>query len=57
MKGTFGMKTMIACALTALGAACAAKATVDGGEGGSYTLSLDNGILYATKQGLVISIR
>ena len=34
-----------------------AKVTVDGGKGGSYTLSLDNGILYATKRGLVISIR
>ena len=34
-----------------------AKVTVDGGKGGSYTLSLDRGILYATKRGLVISIR
>ena len=34
-----------------------AKATVDGGKGGSYTLSLESGILYATKRGLVISIR
>ena len=34
-----------------------AKATADGGKGGSYRLSLDSGILYATKRGLVISIR
>lgn len=34
-----------------------AKATVDGGNGGSYMLSLENGILYATKRGLIISIR
>ena len=33
------------------------KAIVDGGKGGSYTLSLESGILFATKRGLVISIR
>ena len=33
------------------------KATVDGGSGGIYKLSLEDGILYATKQGIVIVIR
>ena len=32
------------------------KATVDGGRGGIYKLSVKNGILYATKPGMIISI-
>ena len=33
-----------------------AKATVEGGKGGSYTLSVEGGILYAAKRGMIISI-
>ena len=33
------------------------KATVDGGKGGSYRLSVESGILYATKRGMVISFK
>ena len=33
------------------------KATVDGGKGGSYRLSVENGILYATKRGMIISFK
>ena len=32
------------------------KATVDGGRGGSYNLSVEGGILYAAKRGMIISI-
>ena len=33
------------------------KATVDGGKGGSYRLSVENGILYATNRGMIILIQ
>ena len=33
------------------------KATVDGGRGGSYNLSVEGGILYAAKRGMIISLR
>lgn len=33
------------------------KATVDGGKGGSYKLSVEGGILYAAKRGLIISVQ
>ena len=33
------------------------KATVDGGRGGSYKLSVEGGILYAAKCGMIISIQ
>lgn len=34
-----------------------AKATVDGSKGGSYKLSVEGGILYAAKRGMIISIQ
>ena len=33
------------------------KATVDGGRGGTYRLSVEGGILYAAKRGMIISLR
>ena len=42
---------------TLTGTLDSAKATVDGGKGGSYRLSVENGILYATKRGTTISIK
>ena len=42
---------------TLTGTLDSAKATVNGGKGGSYRLSLENSIIYATKKGLIISIR
>ena len=34
-----------------------AKVTVDGGNGGSYRLSVESGILYAAKRGMIITIK
>ena len=39
------------------GALDEARATVDGNRGGIYLLSVKNGVLYAEKRGLIISIR
>ena len=41
---------------TLTGALGNVKATVDGGRGGSYNLSVEGGILYAAKRGMIISI-
>jgi len=42
---------------TLTGTLASAKATVDGGRGGTYRLSISNGILYAAKPGFVLVVR